>query len=256
MDSARASRDQARLNLERTEIRAPYDGLISERLVGEGSDLNAFTDLLTLVATDRFWVRLNLPQADMEWLSTVRDGQGAPVLLSEQGMAGGPASARRSVERPAVPGGQRPADPQVMVAVGRPIGARRLRGGARQHAGPAPLGDVVEATLTPQRTASLIELPVSALRSGQQVWVLTEDGYLEKRAVGVRHLGNDTLLIAGGLSDGERVIVSAFGDVKAGMALRARGDAPTPTTRTPDNKAADDKTTAGDKSAATTTRDW
>ncbi|MHC9036973.1 hypothetical protein ACYTTR_14705, partial [Cobetia marina] len=117
------------------------------------------------------------------------------------------------------------------------------------------LGDVVEATLTPQRTASLIELPVSALRSGQQVWVLTEDGYLEKRAVGVRHLGNDTLLIAGGLSDGERVIVSALSNVEAGMALRARGDAPTPTTRTPDTKAADDKTTAGDKSTATVEQD-
>ncbi|MDH2372792.1 efflux RND transporter periplasmic adaptor subunit [Cobetia sp. 3AK] len=254
VDSARASRDQARLNLERTEIRAPYDGLISERLVGEGSDLNAFTDLLTLVATDRFWVRLNLPQADMEWLSThARDGQGTPVLLSSKAWPEG--QHRRGEVWSVLPSLEdNGLLTQVMVAVEDPL-ALDVSEEARASTPALRLGDVVEATLTPQRTASLIELPVSALRSGQQVWVLTEDGYLEKRAVGVRHLGNDTLLIAGGLSDGERVIVSALSNVEAGMALRARGDAPTPTTRTPDNKAADDKTTAGDKSTATVEQD-
>lgn len=256
VESARASRDQAKLNLARTEIRAPYDGLISERLVGEGSDLNAFTDLLTLVATDRFWVRLNLPQADMEWLSThARDGQGTPVLLSSKAWPDG--QHRRGEVWSVLPSLEdNGLLTQVMVAVEDPL-ALNVSEEARASTPALRIGDVVEATLTPQRTASLIELPISALRSGQQVWVLTEDDHLEKRSVGVRHLGNDTLLVADGLVDGERVITSSLSSVEAGMALRARGDAPTPTptAKTTDAEAADDKTTAGDKSTATVEKD-
>ena len=200
------------------------------------------------MATDRFWVRLNLPQADMEWLSThARDGQGTPVLLSSKAWPDG--QHRRGEVWSVLPSLEdNGLLTQVMVAVEDPL-ALNVSEEARASTPALRIGDVVEATLTPQRTASLIELPISALRSGQQVWVLTEDGHLEKRSVGVRHLGNDTLLVADGLVDGERVITSSLSSVEAGMALRARGDAPTPTAKTTDAEAADDKTTAGDKSA-------
>lgn len=255
VESARANRDQTKANLERTDIRAPFDGLISERLVGEGSDLNAFTDLLTLVASDRFWVRLNLPQDDMEWLSThARDGQGTPVLISSKAWPEGQHrlgevwSVLPSLEENGLL-------TQVMVAVDDPL-ALRVSDEARTSTPALRIGDVVEASLSPTRTASLIELPISALRSNREVWVLTPDDHLEKRSIQLRHLGNDSLLVADGLTDGERVITSALSSVEAGMALRARGDEKKDPEPTPD---ADQQTSkraenpVGGQSATTST---
>jgi RND family efflux transporter MFP subunit len=259
VESAAASRDQARANLARTDIRAPFDGLVSERLVGEGSDINAFTDLLTMVASDRFWVRLNLPQADMEWLSThARDGQGTPVLISSKAWPEGQHrlgevwSVLPSLEENGLL-------TQVMVAVDDPL-ALKVSDEARTSTPALRIGDIVEASLSPTRTASLIELPISALRSNQEVWVLTPDNYLEKRSIRLRHLGNDSLLVADGLVDGERVITSALSSVEAGMALRAQGD-DTPATQPATQPAPSDeagtksKTQAMSTSASTTGSD-
>jgi len=74
--AARAARDQAQLDLDRTVIRAPFDGVIAQRQVQVGQRVAAGTPLMTLVPLDRLYVDANFKEGQ---LRNVRAGQPAEV---------------------------------------------------------------------------------------------------------------------------------------------------------------------------------
>ncbi|WP_458526114.1 efflux RND transporter periplasmic adaptor subunit [Onishia taeanensis] len=218
VETARAQRDRARADLARTEVTAPFDAVIQEKLVGEGAGLGAYADIVSLVGIERFWVRLNLPQEALSWLDTHdADGQGSRVALTSPAW---PNDQTREGEVWSVLPGLEEGGlmTQVMVAVEDPL--------ALAHPG-APalrLDDLLEARLYPERTRPLIRLPVSALRGNRQVWVLDGKDRLRMREVELAHRGDDTALIEAGLSNGERVVLGNLANPEAGMALQARGE--------------------------------
>jgi RND family efflux transporter MFP subunit len=60
---AEAARDVSRLNLEFTEVRAPFAGRISGPVLGQGNVAVAdTTHLATIVSTDRVWVTFDVPE--------------------------------------------------------------------------------------------------------------------------------------------------------------------------------------------------
>lgn len=73
---ARARRDQARVNLERTVIRAPLDGVVARRSVQLGQQVQAGAALLSIVPVARVHVDANFKEVQLE---RVRIGQ--PVQL-------------------------------------------------------------------------------------------------------------------------------------------------------------------------------
>lgn len=74
--AARALRDQARVNLERTIIRAPIDGVISKRQVQVGQRVQAGVPLMTIVPIDSAYVDANFKEIQ---LAKVKPGQVATV---------------------------------------------------------------------------------------------------------------------------------------------------------------------------------
>lgn len=73
---ARAKRDQAAIDLERTVIRAPVDGVIAKRQVQVGQRVQAGTPLLAVVPVHEMHVDANFKEVQLE---NVRVGQ--PVTL-------------------------------------------------------------------------------------------------------------------------------------------------------------------------------
>jgi len=74
--AARARRAQARLNLERTIIRAPIDGIVTNRMVQVGQRVAPGAPIMTLVPVAAAYVDANFKETQ---LAEVRPGQ--PVLL-------------------------------------------------------------------------------------------------------------------------------------------------------------------------------
>jgi len=73
---ARARRDQAKVNLERTVIRAPLDGVVARRSVQLGQQVQAGAALLSIVPVTKVHVDANFKEVQLE---RVRIGQ--PVKL-------------------------------------------------------------------------------------------------------------------------------------------------------------------------------
>lgn len=83
--AAQAELEQAERNLERTKIRAPFDGRVRERLVGLGQAVNATTPLGQIFASDTAEVRLPLTPRQLEFvkLPSRTDDPPVRVILSD-----------------------------------------------------------------------------------------------------------------------------------------------------------------------------
>jgi membrane fusion protein (multidrug efflux system) len=73
VDTARAARDLAALDLSYTKIRAPHDGVVSKRTINEGQSVSAGQAIVQLV-TPRVWVTANFKETQV---GKMRPGQPA-----------------------------------------------------------------------------------------------------------------------------------------------------------------------------------
>ncbi len=74
--SAKAALDQARLDLERTVIRSPVDGVVTNRQVQVGQRVAAGTSVMTIVPVGAVYVDANFKEGQ---LARVRPGQRAEL---------------------------------------------------------------------------------------------------------------------------------------------------------------------------------
>lgn len=81
VQEATSRRDQAALDLQRTDIRAPFAG-VAAKTPELGAYVRAGMPAMSLVAADRLWVEANLKETD---LAHVRPGQPARIVVDTFG---------------------------------------------------------------------------------------------------------------------------------------------------------------------------
>lgn len=194
LQMALARQDQATLDLERTHITAPCEGMILEKKVARGQFLDAGDVAMRLACTECYHVLASFSAAyelDPD-VSDVRIEIGAD---HHKGVI-------KSVLARIDP---QTRQKQVLVAFsGKDV----------------VLGAYAALTLPGPMFSDCAVLPGAALRPGNTVWVLGEKNTLDIRPVEV--LGNDPdhVVIGAGLAEGERVILSHIASPLKGMPLR------------------------------------
>jgi membrane fusion protein (multidrug efflux system) len=99
--AAQAKVDQARLDLDRTVIRAPFDGIIAKNTVEIGQRVASGAQLMTVVPTDDVYVDANFKEGQLRGmkpgqeaiLTSDRYGSGVKFHGRVEGFAGGTGSA-------------------------------------------------------------------------------------------------------------------------------------------------------------------
>ena len=79
VDSSLAQLEQSKRNLERTKIRAPFDGRVRRRNVGLGQSVGAGTPLGSVFAVDFAEVRLPIAGREIRFLNLPETAEDAPV---------------------------------------------------------------------------------------------------------------------------------------------------------------------------------
>ena len=82
VNASHAELDQARRNLERAKIRAPFDGRVKKRRIGLGQAVNATTQLGDVFATDIAEVRLPLSPSQLRFINLPTHGSDAPLSVT------------------------------------------------------------------------------------------------------------------------------------------------------------------------------
>jgi RND family efflux transporter MFP subunit len=85
---------------------------------------------------------------------------------------------------------------------------------------PLAVGVFVTVNIKGSFLEKAVIIPRSALHPGDKVWVVDEKGSLEFRDVDIARFSTRGVVIKGGLSDGEQIVVSPLKAVSDGMQVR------------------------------------
>lgn len=217
LEKAQAELEQAKLDLSRTEIRAPFNALVTELNVNLGSQVSSGSTLATIVGTDEFWVEAALPLDVLSLVNLGREG-GVPVTVESQ--AGGGHWEGRLMRLTGA------LSEDTMMAKGIAVVVDPLA--ARKQGGkPLILGEYVTLEFDSEPLNNVFALPRKSLREGDAVWVVAGDA--QQRKLDVRTVvpvGRDSeaVFIHEGLEDGDKVVVSDLSGALDGMRVMLEGD--------------------------------
>lgn len=207
---AEAALQTAKLDLRRTEVRAPFNALILERNVNVGTRVANGTDLAVLAGTDAYWVELAVPAASLRWIET----PGAVVRLYHAQVWGRDAFREGRVIR--VLGDLENAGrmARLLVEVPDPLGVEN------PELPSLLLGAFLRAEIEGRRIEGGFAIERSSLRDGDTVWVMTGEDRLNIRPVEVLYRGATQVYLRDGLKAGDRLVVSDLAVPAEGMPLR------------------------------------
>jgi len=220
---------RAELDLERTEVKAPFAGRVRDKRVDVGRFVGVGVAVARIFSVDFAEVRLPIDDTDLAYLSLrdARPGRGSSdagataqpqgsVVTLRAGYAGEEHEWRGYVVRTEGALDARTRMVTVVVRVDDPYALT-----ADDDRTVLPIGLFVEAEIEGREIESVYILPPSALRSGTEVLVVDANDRLRVRPVDVLRIERDRVLVRGGLEPGERVIVTSIDVVTEGMAVRA-----------------------------------
>ena len=212
---AKARLASAERELERTVVRAPYDGRVRTEQVDLGQFLNRGSRLARLYAIDAAEVRLPIKDDELVFLNiSLRDGSAwekRPSVSLSAEFAG--AVHRWTGEIVRTEGELDPKTRmiQLVASVAEPY---------RLDTTPLPVGLFVDAVITGGVQPNIVRLPRVAMVSPSEVYIVDSSERLVRRTVTVLRSQGDFVYINEGLLKGDRVCLSRLATAMPGMKVR------------------------------------
>ncbi len=202
VEAMQAAVNRAMRDLERTRLRAPYDGRIREKLVDLGTHVAKAGPLAEFYATKILEVRLPVPRQDADFF----DLRGQEIVLRESGGRG--RTWKAVVDR--TEGEIQRANRSIMVVA-------RIDGS--QPDAPLP-GQFVHTGIEGIVIEKVVRVPRRAFVKSNRVMVVGDGHTVTTREVKIARTEQDDVLVSEGLKDGERLCVTALTAVIEGMEVK------------------------------------
>lgn len=217
LESAKAGENKARLDLDRTTIRAPFNAYVQAESVEVGQTVGLTSQIATLVGTDAYWVQVSVPVDKLGFIAIpgVNAADGAPAKITQ---AHGAEKVIRNghVLRLMPEVDQLGRMARILVRISDPM---NLAAPPESRGIPLMIGAMVTVDLDGRDQAQVAVVPRSAVHNGRQVWAY-QDGLLDIREVEVVWGDEQNVWIGSGLKPGEQYVVSRISTPVAGMKLR------------------------------------
>lgn len=214
LQDSQLAMEQAKRDLMRTEIRAPYDGLVRTERVDLGQYIGRGQSIASIYASAAVEVRLPVADRQLAYLDLPLGHRGelsaqmAPVvtLSTEYGGTHYEWSGRLVRTEAEIDSKSRMVTAVARVANDDNAGQPHL-----------PVGLFVNARIKGRWVEDVVTLPRAALRNQTQVLVVDQDDRLRFREVEILRFDRDQVLVKAGIAAGERVNISPIQTVIEGM---------------------------------------
>jgi len=203
LEAARARVDLARKSAADTVVRAPFSGIVAERLVGAGDFVSRGMKVATVVRIDPVRVELTVPE---QFLSQVQTGQA--VRLSVDAYPGQTFTAKVRYVSPALKTDQR---------------ALTVEAVAANADGRLKPGLFATALLQQPASAPALLVPAEAVETvagTSRVYTVTSEHRAEERIVTVGEKVGGLVELASGVKSGERVVANPRGKLADGVRVQ------------------------------------
>ncbi|MEM7017742.1 MAG: efflux RND transporter periplasmic adaptor subunit [Pseudomonadota bacterium] len=222
---ARIALSQAARDLARTEVHAPFTGIVRNEQVDVGQFINRGTPIATLYAIDYVEIRLPIADHQLAYLDLPLGHRGrlapeySPKVLFSAQFGGAMQQWQGRIVRTEGEIDRRTRMVNVVARVEQPYPDNPTE--------PAlAVGLFVQANIIGREVNDVIVLPRSAMQSGNQVLIVDYDNKLHFRELEILRTEREKVLVKGGLKLGERICLSPLQTPIEGMKVTPVSDNP------------------------------
>ncbi|MGB0449041.1 MAG: efflux RND transporter periplasmic adaptor subunit [Porticoccaceae bacterium] len=218
---AEAEVKQAQQKLDKTTIRAPYAGMVSEKMADIGQFAAAGSRLGEIFAIDYGEVRLPMTKRDLSKLdiAAMADGQSRPVVTLRASVGGAEVEWSALLVRSEGVVDQRNRAQYLVAQVDDPYNIQQ-----RSEKPALLMGTFVRASIAGKKLDKIFAVPRHALLEGDNIAAVDADSRLRLKKV-EKTFGDDQFYyISNGLEEGVEIIVSAVGVAIDGMRVKPVGN--------------------------------
>ncbi|MFN7782793.1 MAG: efflux RND transporter periplasmic adaptor subunit [Lysobacterales bacterium] len=206
LDTQRAAYEMAKLELSYTEIVAPFDGVVAERMAKEGNLIQINQAMFRVVDTSRLEAVLNVPERE---LATLKAGQ--PVALRVDAAPG--VVFDGSIDR-------------VSPVVDAASGTFRVVAAFSEPSGVLKPGMFGRIEVVYDERQQALTVPREALIEGEGVPAVfvVREGRAVRTPIEIGHLSGSLAEVRGGLNEGDRVVTTGKVTLRDGALLQLIGE--------------------------------
>lgn len=216
--ASKSAKDKATRDLEKTKIKAPFAGRISQLQTEEGSYLMAGSRVAEFYTTEPYELRLPISLDELQFVKNVKGGgKDAEVGITTD--AGGDVFTWKGKVIRNESEIERTSRSIYLVA--------EMEGRSEEEGIRLQPGLFVQATISGETLKEVYEIPMKALIGLDEVLIVgEEDGktVLRTRRVKVLRRIKDLAIVSVGLEEGDRVCLTPLVDVIDGMEVRIVGE--------------------------------
>lgn len=228
LDSATAAVEKAKRDLERTEIRAPYDGMVKEKEADLGQYVSPGSSMGTIFAVDFAEVRLPVTQSEYAFVDVKNNYGGNSATAGTQPdvklhakFAGKELSWSGKIVRSEGTVDSRSRMIFLVAKIEDPY-ARVL--GNEYSA--LKMGTFVNATIEGVTLDRAVQVPRYALLDKNSLLVITSKSTLAKRTVAIAYGDADHVYLLSGLEEGDKICTTILDFYTEGMEVTLAGAEP------------------------------
>jgi RND family efflux transporter MFP subunit len=213
VSATRTDMEQSELLLARTEIKAPFDSVISTAAVNVGDQAIPGKVLAQLIGTEQYWIMASVMVEDLKWViipsKSNTKGSVAKIILS----SGREYEGTVIRQLPDLEARGRMA--RLLIAVDDPLGRSD-----KSKQSPILLREYVRIRIQGPEEKGVYRISRNALRNGNELWMLDKNNKLHIVDAKIIWTDKDTLIVQNTWNDGDKLIMTGLGVVVDGMKLR------------------------------------
>jgi RND family efflux transporter MFP subunit len=219
LKAAKSRLAKARLDLQRTILRAPFNALVLSESVEVGQLVNTQSTIATLVGTDEFRAQVSVPIHQLDWITIPGPGtsRGSRVRIIRDSDKQDTVIRHGRVKELLGDVTQNGRMAQVLISIDDPLDLNPGKATRR----PLLLGEYVRVEIEGPLLHDVVVLPRHTIREGNRVWVKTQDNQLEIRPVDIMLSRKDSVLISQGVAEGDQIITSQLPAAIPGLLLQS-----------------------------------
>ena len=213
-----ASYEQAKRNLDRSLITAPFPGRVRNKNTDVGAIVTPGTPLAIIYAIDYVEVRLPIANKDLAFLEIPFDGnlikpEEQPEVIVSADLGGNSYEWKGTIVR-----SEAEIDPRtrMLSVVARIPNPYRLL----SNSIPLKVGLYVNADIKGKKLRDVVILPRHVIYDKDLVWVTNKEGILSKREIQIIREDDDRAFIKEGLFFGDEILMTRLGVIIDGMQVR------------------------------------
>ena len=211
LEAEQANLDKALLNLNRTTIRAPFSGKVSQKLVDAGQVINVGQTVATIFSDEAVEIIVPLSDENLFWFHTPGFSEsvdGADVDVTAD-FSGRTITRRGKVDRVEATVDPRTRMPHIVVRVDHPYGTSP----------PLVPGIFTTIAIYGETLKNACFVPRAAIHENDIVWGLDDENNIVFLPVTIARMEQDRALITKGIENGRTIVTSRLKAVSEGMTV-------------------------------------